>query len=251
MILDDRVRAELAANTRFSDIRLLAVTGSTNRDVARLAQAAAPEGVVVAADLQTAGRGRLDRRWEAAPGAGLLVSVLLRPQGLAASRRHLVTAAAGLAAQDACAEVAGVTPDLKWPNDLLVGDGKLAGILAEVVSAAVVVGMGLNVHDGPAEAAVLDAVAGRRVARGELLAAWLRTLDRLLGDWDAVARLYRGRCATVGRLVAVKGVAGHDRRGLATGIDDEGRLLLRDENGEEVALSAGDITHVRPSGGTW
>jgi BirA family transcriptional regulator, biotin operon repressor / biotin---[acetyl-CoA-carboxylase] ligase len=251
VILRDRVRAELAAGTRFSDIRLLEVTGSTNRDVAELARAGAPEGVVIVADLQTAGRGRLDRTWEAAAGAALLVSVLLRPRGLEASRRHLLTAAAGLAAQEACTAVAGVTPDLKWPNDLLLADGKLAGILAEVVSDAVVVGMGLNVHDGPPGAAVLDAAAGRRVSRGELLAAWLRSLDRLLGDWDAVAALYRERCSTVGRLVVVKGVAGADRRGLATGIDEEGRLLVRDEKGETVALSAGDVTHVRPPEGTW
>src|ERR1700739_1157355 len=107
VILDERVRAGLAASTRFSDIRFLEETDSTNRVVAELAAAGAPEGLVVAADLQTAGRGRLDRTWEAEPGTSLLVSILLRPVDLPPARWHLVTAAAGLAAQRACQRAAG------------------------------------------------------------------------------------------------------------------------------------------------
>ena len=112
------------------DVRRHADLDSTNRQAADLARAGAPEGVVVVADHQTAGRGRLGRVWDAPPGSSLLMTVLLRP-ALDAARLHLVTMAVALAAADACAEVAGFVPELKWPNDLVVQDRKLAGILAE------------------------------------------------------------------------------------------------------------------------
>lgn len=249
-MLDERVRSALTAETRFGDIRLLQETESTNQVVADLAAEGAPEGLVVVADVQTRGRGRLDRTWEAEPGAGLLVSVLLRPQGLDPQRWHLLTAAAGLAGQAACLEISGVGPDLKWPNDLLIGERKLAGILAEVPSPgptgspAVVVGMGLNVHSGPPGAAVLDQAAGRRIGRAALLVAWLRSLDSLLGRWDAVADAYREHCATVGRFVRVEGVAGVYTEGQAVGVDDHGRLLIRIASGDTSAISVGDVTHL-------
>ena len=282
MFLDERVRADLAAFTRFGDIRLLDVTDSTNRVVGDMAAEGAQEGVVVAADLQTAGRGRLDRTWEAEPGDALLVSLLLRPSDLPLSRWHLVTAAAGLAARDACAEVAGIRPELKWPNDLIEPEGvegdlppgglprKLAGILAESTAGALVVGMGLNVHSGPPGSVWLDQLAGRRVGRSDLLAAWLRKFDGLIGDWDVVAARYRSECSTVGREVEVEQV-GSRLVGVAESIDDEGRLIVRPagsagsagwggrgssggpggKGGEGapalVAVSAGDVVHVRPA----
>ncbi len=200
---------------------------------------------MVATDLQTAGRGRLDRTWEAAAGTGLLVSVLLRPVDLAADRWYLVTAAAALAARDACKDVAGVTTEIKWPNDLLVDDRKLAGILAEIAGGAVVVGMGMNVHAGPAGAAFLDEAAGRRIGRPRLIVAWLKGLDRLIGAWDAVMVRYRSECATVGRDVVVEQVDGTRRHGRAEGIDDQGRLLVRGPDGVLNPLSVGDVTHLR------
>ncbi|MGH9114974.1 MAG: biotin--[acetyl-CoA-carboxylase] ligase, partial [Acidimicrobiales bacterium] len=244
VILEERVRARLAEATRFSDIRLLEVTDSTNRVVAELVEAGAPEGVVVATELQTAGRGRLDRTWEARPGTSLLVSVLVRPAGLEPDRWHLVTAAAGLAARRACSEVAGFTPDLKWPNDLMIGDRKLAGILAQVAGGAVVVGMGLNVREAPPGAAFADEAAGRVVDRAALLEAWLIGLDGLLGRWDEVAVLYRDSCATVGRRVVVQR-EGPDLVGVAEAIDAGGRLVVRPETGPAVAVSAGDVVHLR------
>jgi BirA family biotin operon repressor/biotin-[acetyl-CoA-carboxylase] ligase len=245
-----RVRGHLAASTRFTDIELLDVTDSTNRVVAARAAAGAPEGLVVAADLQTAGRGRLDRTWEAEAGTSLLVSVLLRPLDLAVARWHLLTAAAGLAARRSCEQVAGFRPDLKWPNDLLVGDRKLAGILAESTGRAVVVGMGCNVHQAPPGAVWVDAVVGRRVDRSDLLGAWLAALDGYLGRWDDLAVEYAATCSTVGRVVAVQlgDDPGVDRPlvGLAEAIDDEGRLVVRPATGPAVAVAAGDVTHVRP-----
>lgn len=245
MLLDERVLASLASETRFRDVRLIRETGSTNRLVAELAAAGAPEGVVVSADFQSAGRGRLDRAWDAQPGDGLLVSALLRPEALPAERWHLVTAAAALAGRDACREVAGVEPGIKWPNDLMVGGAKLAGVLAEAAGAAVVVGMGLNVHSGPPGAAVLDRVAGRRTSRGELLEKWLRSFDRLLGDWDAVAARYRRDCATVGQTVSVELGGGEMLKGLAEEVDRLGRLVVALPGGERRTVAAGDVTHLR------
>ena len=121
-------------------------TGSTNADALAAARAGAPEGLVIMADHQTAGRGRLGRSWEDEPGDSLIVSVLLRPP-LAPTQLHRLTQAVALAAKDACSSVGGFRPDLKWPNDLVVGERKLAGILAESIVedgrvGAVVVGMG-------------------------------------------------------------------------------------------------------------
>lgn len=240
MILDERVRAALAAETRFQDVRLLDEVGSTNQLVAALAAEGESEGLVIAADFQTAGRGRLDRTWEARPGDGLLVSVLLRPSGLPVERRHLVTAAVALAARAACLEVAGVEPDIKWPNDLLHDGAKLAGILAEATDGAVTVGMGINVHGGPPGAATLDRAAGRRVSRPDLLVAWLRHLDARAGDWDAVHDEYRRRCATVGRDVSVQLADGRALVGRAEALDPMGRLIVAGQ-----ALAVGDVTHLR------
>lgn len=245
MDLSGRVVRELAATTRFGDLRPMGETDSTNRVVADLARAGAPEGVVVVADHQTAGRGRLGRRWESPPGSGLLVSVLLRPAGLAPQRRHLVTSAVGLAAADACRAVAGFTPALKWPNDLLVGDRKLAGILAEGVGDAVVVGLGLNVSAAPPGGASAEEAAGRPVDREALLASMLRGLEARCGRWDAVADEYAATCGTVGRRVRVEDAAGV-RAGTAVGIDDGGHLLVDFGGGTPEALSAADVFHLRP-----
>jgi BirA family biotin operon repressor/biotin-[acetyl-CoA-carboxylase] ligase len=244
---EERVRRRLQQSTRSWTIELLAVTDSTNRLVAERATEGAPEGLVVAADLQTAGRGRLDRTWETGPGDALLVSVLTRPTDLPPSRWHLVTAATGLSAVAACEEAGGFTPDLKWPNDLMVGSAKLAGILAEASAGAVVVGMGLNVHAAPDGAAWADQAAGRRVDRSELLGAWLAAFDGWLGRWDDVARAYRETCATVGQRVTVT-QPNATVEGRAESIDDDGRLVLVLGDGQKLALSVGDVNHLRPAG---
>jgi len=139
------------AGTRFTEIRRFSDIDSTNRYLLDEARRGAAEGLVARADHQSAGRGRLGRRWEAPPGANLLASVLLRPP-LELDEFHLCTAAVALAAVTACVAAAGIEPSIKWPNDLLVGERKLAGILAETVGAgeadaqrALVVGLGLNV----------------------------------------------------------------------------------------------------------
>jgi BirA family biotin operon repressor/biotin-[acetyl-CoA-carboxylase] ligase len=243
--MDERVLNDLATQTRFRDVHILDSTDSTNRVAAELAEAGATEGLVVLADVQTAGRGRLQRTWESAPGAGLLVSVLLRPADLAVEDFHLVTSAAALAATDACWHTAGVYATIKWPNDVLVGERKLAGILAESSGDAVVVGMGLNVHSGPPASAVLDDEAGRRVSRAALLVAWLGRLDALLGDWDEVSRLYSSACSTVGHHVRVERGSLPPLEGEAVSIDRHGRLEVTLPGGETAVISAGDVVHLR------
>ena len=237
--------AAIESETGFETIRWVAETGSTNDDLKARAEAGEPGGQVLVADHQTAGRGRLDRTWEARPGDGLLVSVLLRPD-LPMDRWGLVSSAVALAAVHACEQAADVQPQIKWPNDLLAPAGpKLAGILAVSAGGAVVVGMGLNVHGGPPGAAWLDDLAGRRVDRDTLLEAWLRKLDALTADWDGVAATYRASCSTVGRRVSVLLASGASLDGVAEEVDTAGQLVVRHENGEASTLSVGDVTHLR------
>jgi BirA family transcriptional regulator, biotin operon repressor / biotin---[acetyl-CoA-carboxylase] ligase len=250
VIVDRRTRAGLAATTRFSDIREFESLDSTNRYLLDEARGGAVEGVVAVADYQTAGRGRLGRTWTAPAGSALLVSVLLRPAGLALERRHLVTVAVALAAAAVVEQETGVAPGLKWPNDLLVDDRKLAGILAEAEGDAVVAGMGLNVTSAPPGAVSLaEVTAGSARAvpeRGALLTGLLEALEGWYGRWDDVAAAYRDRCATVGRSVRAE-LPGRTVVGRAEGIDERGHLLIRAEGGELVEVLAGDVIHVRPS----
>jgi BirA family transcriptional regulator, biotin operon repressor / biotin---[acetyl-CoA-carboxylase] ligase len=238
---------------RFDDVRWLDETDSTNSRLLDEARAGAPEGAVLVADHQTAGRGRLGRRWEAPPGSSLLVSVLLRPD-VSLGRAHLVTMAAGLAASDACEAVCGVRPGLKWPNDLVVDDAKLAGLLAESVVEgealrALVVGMGLNVTAAPTEGATaLADHAARPVERRPLLDAWLERLDARLDALDEVLADYRPRCATLGREVRVERPDGGVLTGTAADVTDDGHLVV-DTGSDRVAVAVGDVVHVRPSRG--
>ena len=243
------------------EIRHFAEIDSTNTYVRREARHGAPEGLVAVADHQTAGRGRLDRRWESPPGANLLTSVLLRP-ACASGDLHLCSGAVALAAADACRDVARVEPDLKWPNDLLVGEAKVAGVLAEAEFdgprlAAVVVGIGINVAwPGPPEAGgtCLDDAGGEAqpVDKAVLLERMLEGLSArrlLLDDEDGrrgLADEVRRRCATLGRRVRVTLPDG-ELTGVAEAIDDDGRLVVEAASGPR-AVSAGDVVHLRPDG---
>ena len=230
-------------------MRHLPEVGSTNREALDVARAGAPEGVVVVARFQTAGRGRHGRTWDAAPGSSLLVSVLLRPgPGLAPSRLHLAVAAVALAARDACSSVAGFVPDLKWPNDLVVGDAKLAGILAEVEADAVVVGLGLNVSalgPWPPGAVSASQVAGRSVDPDALLEGVLAGVSSRFGRWADVASEYRRACATLGRAVRVETADGFFT-GTAADVSDDGHLLV-DVGMCLRTVTAADVIHLRPT----
>ena len=223
------------------DVRRFASIDSTNTWVLAQARSGAPEGLVAVADHQTAGRGRLGRVWEAPDGANLLATVLLRPAVV--SYRSLAVVA--LAGRDAATAVAGVTPGIKWPNDLVVeGAGKLAGILAETDGAgAVAVGIGLNVGWAPPAAARLP--DGEGVTRDAVLDAWLSSLAGWLGRSDRdVASAYRTACVTIGRAVRVSLVDGEEFEGTAADVDDEGRLLV-EVNACLRTVDVGDVVHLR------
>ena len=219
-----RCQGRAVPGARFTDVRWFAEVDSTNRVVADLARAGAPDGLVVAAGHQTAGRGRRGRAWESRPGTALLVSVLLRPAPA------LVTLAAGVAAAGACAAV-GVATRLKWPNDVLVGEAKAGGILCELVGGAAVVGLGLNLGWAPPGAACL----GADVDRDALLGAFLAALD---DPGDVLAR-YRPLCATLGRWVRVQLVGGAVE-GVAEAVDADGRLVV-----DGRRIDSGDVVHLR------
>jgi BirA family transcriptional regulator, biotin operon repressor / biotin---[acetyl-CoA-carboxylase] ligase len=210
-------------------------TGSTNADLLARVATGAPDRSVLAADHQTRGRGRLDRRWDAPPGANLLVSILFRQVPDAPGE---LTRRVGLAAADAARELSGLDVGLKWPNDLVVGDAKLAGILAQRASTGeVVVGLGLNVRWAPDGAARL----GDHVAPPSVLAEVLEAYDRLPAD---ITGRYRDRLHTLGRRVRVELPDG-EIVGRATDVDPDGRLVVLDECGVTHRLDVGDVVHVR------
>lgn len=234
-------------------LKRVAETGSTNADLLVAARSGAPSGTVLVADRQTAGRGRRGRNWDAPAGSSLLLSVLVRPD-LPVGRLHLLTQWVALVAADACQQVAGVRPVLKWPNDLLVGDRKLAGILAESVLAgdrveAVVVGIGLNV-DWPdpmpgelAERATsLAAAAGRHIGVDEVLTA---TLDGLARGFDPTifSRRYRTELATLGRTVRLE-LGDRVVEGVAVDVTTDGHLVV-EADGARTAFAVGDVVHLR------
>ncbi len=244
----------------WTSVSVVPVTGSTNAD---LLSRGGPEGQVLVAESQTAGRGRMGRSWISAPGASLTFSVLLRPTSVPAPRRGWLPLMAGVAVACAVRDVSGVAAVLKWPNDVLAGSRKLAGILAEQSGDAVVIGIGLNVAT-PADAlpvspAGLPAtsllVEGAAVAREALLAGILRELERRYAafrddpDPERAGLLteYRALCATLGRSVRVELPGGGGvLAGVAEDIDADGCLLVAPSSGATpAAVSAGDVIHIR------
>jgi BirA family transcriptional regulator, biotin operon repressor / biotin---[acetyl-CoA-carboxylase] ligase len=231
------------------DVRRVAQTGSTNADVGALARDGAPEGIVLVADHQTAGRGRLGRTWEAPPGASLLTTVLLRPR---VADADLVLPAVATAMAAAVVECADVDVRIKWPNDLTVDDRKLAGVLAEAVwsgdDVAVCAGIGVNCNwpaDVPADLretmTALNHLTGREVDRDALLTTFLDELGRRYRNLDRGALLdeWRGRSATLGRRVRVD-VGGEVVEGVADDITDDWHLRVGTRT-----FAAGDVTHLR------
>lgn len=235
-------------------------TVTSTHDVLReLAEHGAPEGTMVLTESQTAGRGRLGRRWLATPGSALLLSVLFRPPEPFLTYAPRLLMLCGLALRDAVAAVTGMLPALKWPNDLIVEHGeqwrKLAGMLAEIGVVAgeapfLMVGVGLNVAV-PAEqlAAVAPAATsllvelGRPVDRAALLEAFLQRLEggyeRLCAGWNPLPE-WRAALAWMGREVLVKAPSG-DVCGVAIDVLDDGTLVL--QTGEDVAyFPVGDVS---------
>jgi BirA family biotin operon repressor/biotin-[acetyl-CoA-carboxylase] ligase len=214
-------------------------TGSTNADLL-VGAASRPDRSVLVADHQTAGRGRLDRRWDAPPGANLLVSLLFQ---IVPSNPTELVRRVSLAAIDA-GRYLGVVGDLrlKWPNDVLLDGVKVAGVLAQRdATGAVVVGIGFNVGWSPDGAARL----GERIDRTDLLAALLTSYDLLPSDADSLRVRYREELATLGQRVRAEMPVG-DVVGTATDVTVEGQLMVRADDGRVHQIDVADVTHLRP-----
>jgi len=253
---------ERLRRTRFSEVRLFDEVASTNDEALDEARQGGPEGVVVVADSQTAGRGRQGRAWSARPGTALLVSVLLRPP-LPVERFPLVLMAVGLAAADGVEKAAGFRPGLKWPNDLVTGDDrKLAGVLAESAPGeeqGLVVGVGINVSAGayPPElagsAATCEEEAKCPVDRSELLVSFLEALEGRYAPMvdaagrDAMREVYRACSATIGRRVRVELPGGALLEGRASHVGGNGQLVVLGDDKAYTVVSAGDVTHLHPA----
>ena len=237
------------------EVRVLDSIGSTNDYVAALARQGEREGLVVVAEHQFLGRGRLDRNWASPPRAGLTFSVLLRPPVAPALRPWVPLLLAAAAAEALSARV-DLDVTLKWPNDLQVDGRKVGGVLAEATGDAVVVGFGVNVANRRDELPRDDATSfaletGGPVDRAPLLLAMLRGMGPAYATWDgdadAAARRYRERCDTVGRTVRVALPGDVTLVGEAVDVDAAGCLVVRAEDGTTTAVSAGDVVHVRPA----
>ncbi|HEX4728084.1 MAG TPA: biotin--[acetyl-CoA-carboxylase] ligase [Jatrophihabitans sp.] len=250
----DRVERDAVGGWRLT---VLASTGSTNTDLLAAAATGAPDRSVLAAELQTGGRGRLDRGWTSPSQAGLTFSVLLRPAVPAPSWGWLPLLA-GLTLR----RTIGGDAALKWPNDLLLGpdDGKVAGILAQTGKGAVVIGIGLNVtltaSELPVPTATSLALQGvEQLDRTALLAGFLTELDAVLGRWQGsggdaeasgLAAEYRDGCRTIGQQVSVQ-LPDRTVTGRVLDVDPAGRLVLQpDDGGPGMPIAAGDVTHTRP-----
>ena len=229
---------------------------STNDLAKELAAQGAPEGAVVVAEAQTGGRGRLGREWDSPPGAGLYVSLVLRPM-LPPMELPQITLTTAVAVVRAVRRVAGLAPGIKWPNDLLIKGKKLGGILTEMETESdrirhVVVGLGLNVNNPgfPSELAAtatsLTLEAGRTFSRVHLLQAWLEEFEELYGRFlqqrfPEILEEWKSYAVTLGKMVTVR-QGPREISGQATDVAPDGALLLRTNNGEMVRVTSGEIT---------
>jgi BirA family biotin operon repressor/biotin-[acetyl-CoA-carboxylase] ligase len=233
-------------------------TGSTNRDLLAKAEGL-PEFYVLATDFQTAGKGRMDRSWEASPGSSVMASVLLRPSFTESSGIGWLSLMTALAISQAISAL-GQEARIKWPNDVLIQDKKVSGILAEAANdlSSVVIGFGINVNQTATELPVETATSllvetGGSIDRDQLLAAVIQNLKKLYfelsasgGDAEAsgLREAILRSSATIGQQVTVEFPDGKKAFGLAKQIDSTGRLVV-ETSSETLTVSAGDVLHLR------
>jgi BirA family biotin operon repressor/biotin-[acetyl-CoA-carboxylase] ligase len=253
-LIDERLTTRVIAR----QLTVIEDVGSTNDAAMAAGQAGHAEGLAVLADRQHSGRGRSGRTWTSYSGLGVYTSILLRPT-VAPHEAALLTIMAGLATVDAIRTVAALHPRLKWPNDVLLQDRKVAGILTEMATVGqrishAAVGVGINVHhratDFPADvqtaAISLRVAAGRPIERGEVAAALYNALDRWYavfcgGNRAGILAEARAQTATLGRAVTV--VAGPERwQGTALDLDEDGALLVQDWRGNVQRVLAADVS---------
>ena len=240
------------------DIRVFEETTSTNDVIEKLARDGVKEGVVVFAESQTKGRGRLGRKWISPERKGLWFSVLLRPD-LRPQEATQLTVASATALRRAIQSETSLKPEIKWPNDILIGGRKVAGILTELSAELdrvkhVILGIGVDVNLGagefPAElkktATSLKIESGQTISRAALAVTALRELDAdytriCTRQFTAVADEWEENCTTIGKDVTVQ-IGDRKIRGRAESLDDDGALLLRTEHGRLEAITGGDVT---------
>jgi biotin-[acetyl-CoA-carboxylase] ligase BirA-like protein len=243
----------------WTDVRVVAETGSTNSDVLALARDGAPEGLVVAAEAQTAGRGRQDRSWRAEPGAALTFSFLVRPHAVPQAVMGWLPLLTGVATAEAVRAATGAQASLKWPNDVLLGDGKLAGILAEQSGDGVIVGIGLNVlgraDSLPVATATSLELHGAATDRAKLLVAILRRFESWYRRWTQTSAgdpdacglrpAYVQLCRTLRQRVQIALPGNRSLTGTALDVDTTGRLIVKPDSSAAVPITAADVIHVR------
>jgi BirA family biotin operon repressor/biotin-[acetyl-CoA-carboxylase] ligase len=240
------------------DIRVFEQTTSTNDVIEKLARDGVKEGAVVFAESQTKGRGRLGRKWISPERKGLWFSVLLRPD-LRPQETTQLTVASATALRRAIQSETGLHPEIKWPNDIVIGGKKVAGILTELSAELdqvrhVILGIGVDVNQSASEfppelrklATSLKIESGRAISRAELATAILRELDsdyaRICGGLFAeVADEWQEHCKTIGRQVTIQ-IGERRIRGHAESLDDDGALLLRTDHGRLERITGGDVT---------
>lgn len=243
------------------ELRCFDVIDSTNTYIRQAALEGAPDGTVAIANQQTGGRGRMGRSFQSPRNQGIYLTALLRPR-LPAERLLPVTALAGVAVCDAVEQACGLRPGLKWPNDPVVGEKKICGILTELAMdpktgapESLALGIGLNVHQRPEDfspdvaemATSLDMVLGRTVSRPALAAAEIQALDRLYRDLKAGALDYyldafRRDCVNLQKTVQMIRPDGSREVAEAIGIDEEFGLIVRDEGGAERVIRSGEVS---------
>ncbi|HET6736483.1 biotin--[acetyl-CoA-carboxylase] ligase [Mycobacterium sp.] len=252
--------AVLGSSPVWRRVDVVPETGSTNADlIARAAAGEDIDGTVLIAEHQTAARGRQGRQWSDVAGAQIAMSVGVDAGTVPTDRWGWLPLATGVAIVDAVAAVTGVEAGLKWPNDVLAGSGKLAGILAEVAAPqrVIVVGLGLNVTLRSGEIPAPEATSLLELGvdapnRARLIEALLHELGERIVAWrnaggadDRLVTDYRTRCLTLGASVRAVLPDNREITGIAQAVDEQGRLSI-ESNGQTTLVSAGDVTHLRP-----
>ncbi len=254
-ILVTAIREALETSWAGRNIEAHEIIDSTNFRAKALGFEGAPHGTLVIADLQTAGRGRMQRSWESKSGDSILMSLLLRPVKLPPMQATGIVLLAAIAAAHACRDE-GADVLIKWPNDLITGGKKLSGMLLDMTLAGeyvnfAVVGIGINVKSFPyaenlQHATCLNDACGREVSRERVVASFLTHFERLYDRWAdegiaAILPLYREHSVTLGRRVRVIGLS-ETFEAQALDVLDDGSLLVRLDDGTETSVHAGDVS---------
>jgi len=225
----------------------VAETGSTNTDLVKLGAEGAKHHSVLMADFQSAGKGRLDRTWVAEPGANLLVSLLFCTNETLERPLHQFTQMVGMRAARACMQLTGVLPNMTWPNDLLIDNKKVSGILAQGAPGFVVVGIGVNVNWAPPDAMSLAQSAPHHATSPvQLLHNMLSVVDELEAlSAEQLHEQYSATLATLGQAVRVELATGDIIEGRAIEVQRDGRLVVLDDCAISHHIDTGDVVHLR------